>query len=128
MEGESKMTRENFQYPETASRNGHGRAVVAGVLVGGLTGAITALLLAPQSGKETRTRIQGKVTDVRDRAGEKVEDALEQIRTRAEQLKVEVGGKASELKAKGQDVLVEQLDRVSAAADAGKKSIQAGRN
>jgi gas vesicle protein len=101
---------------------------VAGVLVGGLTGAITALLLAPQSGKETRSQIQGKVNDARDRAGQKVENTLEQIRTRAEQVKLEVGGKASELKAKGQDVLVEQLDRVSAAADAGKKSIQAGRS
>jgi gas vesicle protein len=128
MEGEFKMTRENYNYSESASRNGHGRAVVAGVLVGGLTGAITALLLAPQTGKETRSQIQGKVTDVRDRAGEKVEDALEQIRTRAQQLKLEVGGKAGELKAKGQDALVEQLDRVSAAADAGKKSIQAGRS
>ena len=122
------MTHENFDYQETENRNGHGRAVVAGVLVGGLTGAITALLLAPQSGKETRGQIQGKITDVRDRAGEKVENTLDQIRTRAQQVKLEVGGKASELKAKGQDVLVEQLDRVSAAADAGKKSIQAGRS
>ena len=122
------MTHENFEYQESDNRNGHGRAVVAGVLVGGITGAITALLLAPQSGKETRSQIQGKVSDVRDRAGEKVEDTLEQIRSRAEQVKLEVGGKASELKAKGRDVLVEQLDRVSAAADAGKKSIQAGRS
>ena len=119
------MTHENFEYPEFENRNGHGRAVVAGVLVGGITGAITALLLAPQSGKETRSRIQGKVADVRDRAGEKVEGTLEQIRARAQQVKLDVGGKASELKEKGRDALVGQLDRISAAADAGKKSIQA---
>ena len=122
------MTHENFEYREPENRNGHGSAVLAGVLVGGLTGALTALLLAPQSGKETRSQIQGKVKHVRDRAGEKVEDTLDQIRTRAQQVKLEVGGKASELKEKGRDVLVEQLDRVSAAADAGKKSIQSGRS
>jgi gas vesicle protein len=128
MEGDFEMTHENFEYEGSENRNGHGRAVVAGVLVGGLTGALTALLLAPQSGKETRSQIQGKVSDVRNRAGEKVEDTLEQIRTRAQQVKLEVGGKASELKEKGRDVLVEQLDRVSAAADAGKKSIRADRS
>jgi gas vesicle protein len=122
------MTHENSAYTESELHNGNGRAVFAGVLVGGLTGALTALLLAPQSGKETRSQIQGKVSEVRDRAGQKVENTLEQIRTRAQQVKLEVGGKASELKEKGRDVLVEQLDRVSTAADAGKKSIQAGRN
>ena len=32
--------------------------VVAGLVIGGLAGAGVALLLAPQSGKETRTQIQ----------------------------------------------------------------------
>jgi gas vesicle protein len=127
-EGEFEMTHESFEYRESDNRNSHGRAVVAGVLVGGLTGAITALLLAPQSGKETRAHIRGKVTDVRDQAGEKVEDTLEQLRARAQQVKLEVGGRATELKEKGRDVLVGQLDRVSAAADAGKKSIQSSRS
>ena len=97
-------------------------------MLGGLTGAITALLLAPQSGKETRERIQNKVTDVRARAGENIESTVAQVRSRAQEIKADVGSKAKELRHRGEDVLVEQLDRVSAAAEAGKKNIQGAHN
>jgi len=108
--------------------NGSGRSVFAGVLIGGLAGAITGLLLAPQSGKQTRDQIQNKAVDLRGRAGEKVEDTLGQIRERAQLLKTGVKNKAEELKHQGQDVLVGQLDRVAAAAEARKHEIQAGRS
>ena len=118
------MTQNVQGYPEIRDRNGHSKAVFTGVLLGGLTGAITALLFAPRSGKETREQIQTKVTDVRDRAGVKLDSTVEQVRTRAQDIKAGVGSKAKELKQRGEEVLVQQLDRVSAAAEAGKKNIQ----
>ncbi|MFM8322896.1 MAG: YtxH domain-containing protein [Chloroflexota bacterium] len=53
----------------------------AGLIVGGLVGAAVALLMAPQSGEETRTVIRDKSIELKDRAGEYGADA----RTRAEQ-------------------------------------------
>lgn len=112
----------------TEHRDNHGRSVFAGVVVGGLAGAITALLLAPQSGKDTRKQIQNKAVELRSRTGDAMEDAVEQVRTKADEIKSGVRSKANELKSQGQAVLVEQLDRVSAAAEARKKDIQARGN
>jgi gas vesicle protein len=86
--------------------------VLAGLLIGSLAGAVTMLLLAPQSGKETRLRIQEKGIELRDRTTEIVEDTM--------------GGrrKAKELLHQGQALVVEQLEHVSEAAQAGKMAIQ----
>jgi gas vesicle protein len=69
--------------------------VLAGLLVGSLVGAIAMLLLAPQSGKDTRMQISD--------GGRR---------------------KFLELKHQSQDLMVDQLDHVSEAALAGKKAIQ----
>ena len=122
------MSNENSEYQEPTNRNDHGKAIFTGVLLGGLTGAITALLLAPQSGAQTRNQIQSKASDLRTRAGEKVESTLGQVRERAGQLKADMQEKAQGIKQEGQDVLARQLDRVSAAAEAGKRNIQGGRS
>jgi gas vesicle protein len=52
-------------------------AFFAGVLIGGLVGAAVALLLAPQSGEETRRQITRTSEELRDRAQDIVEDARE---------------------------------------------------
>ena len=100
----------------------------AGIVVGGLTGAAAAILLAPQSGKETREQIRQKTTELRDQTTASVEDAVSQVRSKADQIKYEVGEKAKDLKQQGEDVLVEQLDRVTAAAETGRKAIQGSHN
>jgi soluble cytochrome b562 len=61
---------------------------------------------------------------LRDQTTTTVEGAVAQVRTRASQIKADVRDKAEELQQQGQDMLVEQLDRVSAAAETGKKVIQ----
>jgi gas vesicle protein len=86
------MVNEN-QVPEYHQNNILG--VLAGLLVGGLAGAVAMLLLAPQSGKDTRMQIS--------EGGRK---------------------KLTELKQQSQVLVVEQLDHVSEAALAGKKAIQ----
>jgi gas vesicle protein len=52
-------------------------AYLAGFIIGGLIGAATALLLAPQSGEETRTMIRDKSIEIKDRASATAEEALE---------------------------------------------------
>lgn len=98
--------------------------LLVGMLVGGLVGAVTMLLLAPQSGKDTRIQIQKKGFELRDRATEMVEDSISQVRSKVD--KITLGGreKIEELKKHGQELAVEQLDHVSEAVKAGKKVIQ----
>jgi gas vesicle protein len=99
-------------------------AMLGGLMIGSVAGAVAMLLLAPQTGKKTRTLIQDKGIELRDRATGMMDDAFEQVRSSTG--KIAAGGlqKADELKQQGQDLLAEQLDRVSAAAHAGKKAIQ----
>lgn len=98
--------------------------VVMGLLIGGLAGAVTMLLLAPQSGKDTRIQIQKKGIELRDQTSKMIEDTMSQVRSSAN--KIAIGGhmKAEELLQHGQALIVEQLDHVSEAAQAGKKAIK----
>lgn len=98
--------------------------IAAGVVIGALAGAVTMLLLAPQSGKATRMQIREKGLELRDRTNELVEESMAQVRLNAN--KITAGGreKIKELKKHGQEIVAEQLDHVSEAAQAGKKAIQ----
>jgi gas vesicle protein len=48
-------------------------AFLIGFVVGGVAGAVTALLLAPQSGEDTRALIKDKSIELRDKAAEQAE-------------------------------------------------------
>ena len=114
------MTNENLEYKYHANPLN----VVVGMLIGGLAGAVTMLLLAPQSGKETRNQIQQKSVELRDRTSEIVEDTMAQIRSSVDKISLEGREKIKELKQHGQELAVEQLDNVSEAAQAEKKALQ----
>lgn len=101
------------------------RSVLIGLLVGGLTGAAAMLLLAPQSGQQTRNQIREKGIQLRDQTTAGVKHVLEQARIETDGMAAGVREKAGELKHLGQDKLVHQMDRVSAALDAGKKAVKA---
>ncbi len=105
-------------------RRGNVFNVLLGTLIGGLAGAVAMLLLAPQSGEDTRMQIQKKGIELRNLTTEMVEDTVAQVRLNAN--KVTIGGreKMKELKQQGQELVVEQLDHVSEVAQAGKKAIQ----
>ncbi len=115
------MVDEN-QVPE--HQNNTFLSVLLGMLAGALAGAITMLLMAPQSGRDTRKQIQKKSIELRDRTTEMVEDTVAQVRSSAERLTIDGGEKFKDLKHQGQHLAAEQLDRVSAAAQTGKKAIQ----
>jgi gas vesicle protein len=66
-------------------------SLLAGVGIGALVGAAAALLLAPQSGQETRTQIRGTADDMlvklRDTVEElrgKVDEMVASLRTRGD--------------------------------------------
>lgn len=56
--------------------------LLAGVGVGALVGAAAALLLAPQSGHETRTQIRGTADDLLV----KMRDAVEEMRGKVDEM------------------------------------------
>jgi gas vesicle protein len=94
-------------------------AFLVGFVVGGLTGAVVALLFAPQSGEETRALIKDKSIELRDRAATSAEEVLAraeaaaaEARTRAEELTKEVRAYATELANEVRDRGKSALDAV----------------
>jgi gas vesicle protein len=108
------MNNENHEYRYLANSI---LGVLAGILIGGLVGAVTTLLLAPQSGRDTRKQIREKGIELRDRTSEIMEDTMVQVRTNTNKLTMGVKDYSKEM-------AVDQLDNVSEAAQAGKKAIQ----
>jgi gas vesicle protein len=105
-----------------SERDGDLGAFLAGFVIGGMVGAAVALLLAPQSGEETRTIIRDRSIELKDKAAEaaetariKAEAAAAEARARADELAKLTQEKASELKKKGQEVYQAQKSRIETA-------------
>ncbi len=64
-------------------------AFLVGFFVGGITGAVVSLLLAPQSGDETRTVIKEKAIELKD----KTAATAEEVYHKAEKVAVDTTGK-----------------------------------
>lgn len=118
----------NGQEFEHKEQSGNAISVLIGMVIGGLVGAVTMLLFAPQPGEKTRAELQDGALKLRDRTATTVKDTMTQVKSKANQIKVEMQIKAQDLGHQGQDMLVKQLDNVSHAAEAGKKAIQASEN
>jgi gas vesicle protein len=101
-----------------------GKSVVTGLLIGGLIGAVTALLMAPRSGEETRAEIKNKAIEYRDRTRDVVNETVSQAKSKADELKEGVVEKADELRHRGKRAATQQLDNVAQAAETGKSRIQ----
>jgi gas vesicle protein len=63
--------------------------LLVGMLMGSVAGAVVMLLLAPQSGKNTRKQIQHKGIELRDWTTDIVEDAMAQVSSRVGEITVE---------------------------------------
>jgi len=112
---------QELEYTEQSS---HVKSTLAGLIIGGLVGAGTILLFAPQPGEKTRAELKEGVLELRDRTTETVKDTITQVKSKADQIKAEVQVKAQDIQHQGKDLLVKQLDRVSHVAEAGKKALQ----
>lgn len=84
-------------------------AILLSFLLGTMVGAGLALLVAPQTGLETRRRIKDFAGDVTDKASDYIEQAK---------------SKASSAVEKGKDILESQKSAVSAAIEAGKEAYE----
>ena len=117
------MNTENQDY-ERSEQSSHIKSTLAGLVIGGLVGAGTILLFAPQPGEKTRAELKEGVLELRDRTTETMKDKITLVKSKANQIKTDVQIKAHDLQHQGQELLVKQLDRVSHAAEAGKKALQ----
>jgi len=83
-----------------------------GFLVGGLAGAVVALLYAPASGDETRTVIKDKAIELKDKTVETLDETYKQASaaatdavSKAQELIKQAKAKEEELTHRGQVVL-----------------------
>ncbi|MFT3895840.1 MAG: YtxH domain-containing protein [Anaerolineales bacterium] len=79
-------------------------AFLVGFIVGGLTGAVVALLFAPQSGEETRALIKDKSIELRDKAQQTTEEALAQAERVAQEARARADELAKQVKERGTEV------------------------
>jgi len=101
------------------SNGGDIGAFFAGFLVGGLVGAAAALLLAPQSGEETREQIRQKGIELQGRG----EDALTEARAKAEAVAADVRRRAEELQHQSKVILEEGQRNLADAVEQTRKAV-----
>ena len=91
------MVNNNHEHDtDTIEPGGFGTSLLAGLLSGGLAGATAMLLLAPQSGKKTRGKLQRQSHELRKQAIETVEDAVEQASVEARKITHDVRKQTAE--------------------------------
>lgn len=83
--------------------------VVLAFLIGGVVGAGIALLVAPQSGKETRQKIRDVAEDAKEKIKNVADDAKAKLRTTFEH---------------GKEALEDKKSIVTSAIEAGKKAME----
>src|SRR5215216_689721 len=114
----------NYEYEQTQEMTDATKHILKGIVVGGLIGATAMLLLAPRSGEEIRAEIKDKASDLRDRTTDTVKETVSQVVSKTGNLRGGLKDRSQDLRQRGQDVLIEQLDRVSEAVEAAKKVLQ----
>jgi gas vesicle protein len=93
-------------------RNSDITTVIAAFILGGLVGAVVAILMAPQSGQETRSLIRDKSVELKDKAVGTAEDLANQTKSRV-----------SEIKQQGEEMIEKQKGRVESQVESAKKSM-----
>ena len=109
-----------------ADRNGGGE-FFAGLIIGGLVGAAIALLMAPQSGEQTRAQIRDASLELKDRANETLAEAREKAeaitadaRRRAEEITADARKRSEEIIAEAR----KKADELQSSVPAGRKSAE----
>lgn len=99
-------------------------AFLVGFIVGGLSGAVVALLFAPQTGEETRALIKDKSIELRDRAQQSAEEALARAEAAAAEARARADDLARQLRERGQEVVDDVRTRGQGAMDAVRKTVK----
>lgn len=102
------------------SSQNKGGSFLAGLFIGGVVGAGVALLLAPQSGEETRLQIRDKSFELKDGATESLTEAGHRAQAQVTAWQ-EKGQEVSKAISRSKDSLIQAVsqskDRVVEAAD-----------
>ncbi len=85
------------------------RSLFVGFLAGALAGVVATLLLAPQSGEETRTQIREKSVELKDKAETTYADLQERLDSTATELRAEM----DKLSARVEEALPEGQEAVA---------------
>ena len=114
------------------SDNSEFGSFLSGFMIGGLVGAAVALLMAPQSGEETRVLIRDKSVELKDRttasleeAYARAEQAAADARVRAEELAKEAQARAEDLRQRGQVIIEEQRTKLTEAIQPKEEAAEA---
>jgi gas vesicle protein len=99
-------------------------AFLVGFIVGGLSGAVVALLFAPQSGEETRALIKDKGIELRDRAQISAEEAIARAEAAAADARARADDLAHQLRERGQGVYDDVRERGKSAVDAVRSRVK----
>lgn len=99
-------------------------AFFAGLVLGGLLGAGTMLLLAPQSGKDTRGQIQEEGFELLDQVTETVEDVTKQARDTGRSLAADLQKQGKRLGKRGRAAVEAQADIVTQVVEEEQKAIR----
>ena len=108
-------------------------AFLVGFIVGGLTGAVAALMFAPQSGEETRAVIKERSIELRDKATAEAEEAWKHAEAaanealqKAEELSKQAMAQSEEITLKarqrGEELVQSTRDTVKKATNRVKKA------
>jgi gas vesicle protein len=97
-------------------------AFLVGFIVGGLSGAVVALLFAPQTGEETRALIKDKSIELRDRAQMSAEEAIARAEAVAADARARADDLARQLRERGHEVVEDVRERGKTAMDAVRKT------
>lgn len=84
-------------------------AFLIGFIIGGLTGAAISLIMAPQSGEETREFLRERAIELREKAQETAQTTADQVGSTAD----EVRARAGDVRQRGQVMLEEQRSRLT---------------
>jgi gas vesicle protein len=97
-----------------------GGEFIAGFLVGALVGAAAALLLAPQSGEQTRTLIRDRSLEL----GQRADELSAEARRRAEELQAEARERARQVQSQAKERAGQLQDTVKQAVEEGKAAAE----
>ena len=99
-------------------------AFLVGFIVGGLSGAVVALLFAPQSGEETRALIKDKSIELRDKAQITAEEAIARAEAAAADARARADDLARQLRERGHTVVEDVRERGKTAMDAVRSKVK----
>jgi gas vesicle protein len=98
-------------------------AFMAGFVIGGLVGAATALILAPQSGEETRAKLTTKGQELRSAGEQQFMEYRDVAGSTLADARVKMADTSSQVQDRARIVLDEGKTKVSEAIEKGKERL-----